>query len=441
MCVDYRALNKITVRDRYPLPRIDDLLDRLHGCTIFSSLDLQSGYHQIRIANEDKEKTAMVTSEGQFQFKVLCFGLTNAPATFQRVMNRIFKDYIGKFVLVYLDDILIMSKSPEEHERHLMMALQVLRDNQLYAKLSKCEFNKPELHFLGHVIGRSGIRVDPGKIAVIKDWPRPKSLKGLQAFLGLANYFRRFVPHYSSVAAPLTELTGKVAEQYDWHNWGKEQTEAFEALKRALVTAPVLVIPDLNKPFKVVTDASVKGTGAVLLQGDRVIAYSSAKFNPAQRNYTTGEQELLGLIQALECWRCYLEYSSETVLATDHHPLVHLQTQANLSRRQARLMEFLSRFPFTIEFTPGKSNIADAISRNPNLDDAVAFMCVGAMGISLCLTRTQARAKVQKVRLPPPPPIYVLIMNDLVVKGKSVKGITRLQRVDLEPDRWTHRLA
>jgi hypothetical protein len=173
MCIDYRALNKITVRDRYPLPGIDDLLDKLHGCTTFSSLDLQSGYHQIRIRDEDKPKTAMMTPMGQFQFKVLCFGLTNAPATFQRAMNKIFSKHIGKFVLVYLDDILVMSRTPEEHEQHLRIVLQILRENGLKAKLSKCEFNEAELHFLGHVIGNDGVAVDPAKMAVIEKWPLP----------------------------------------------------------------------------------------------------------------------------------------------------------------------------------------------------------------------------------------------------------------------------
>ena len=164
MCIDHRALNKITVRDRYPLPRIGDLLDKLHDCTIFSSRDLQSGYHQIRIKDEDKPKTAMMSPMGQFQFKVLCFGLTNAPAIFQRAMNKIFSEHIGKFVLVYLDEILVMSCTPEEHEQHLRLVLQILRENGLKAKLSKCEFNKAELHFFGHAIGKDGVAVDPQRL-------------------------------------------------------------------------------------------------------------------------------------------------------------------------------------------------------------------------------------------------------------------------------------
>ena len=178
MCIDYRALNKTTVQNRYPLPRIDDVLDRLHGYKIFSSLEFQADYHQICINDEDKPKTAMITPTGQFQWKVLCFGLTNAPATFQRVMNQIFKEHIGEIVLVvYLDDVLVMSRTPEEHEKHLCTVLEVLRQHKLKVKLSKCELSRPELQFLGHVVGREWVKVDPLKVAVIAKWPVPKTLK------------------------------------------------------------------------------------------------------------------------------------------------------------------------------------------------------------------------------------------------------------------------
>ena len=180
MCIDYRGLNKVTVRDRYPLPRIDELLDSLHGATVFSSLDLQSGYHQLRIRDEDKEKTAFVTHMGQFQYLVLPFGLTNAPATFQRVMNRVFAPYIGKFILVYIDDILVFSRTVAEHAKHLRIALQVLREHQLTCKLAKCELNRPQLKFLGHIVGRHGVSVDNEKIEVVRNWPIPRNLKELQ---------------------------------------------------------------------------------------------------------------------------------------------------------------------------------------------------------------------------------------------------------------------
>ena len=250
---------------------------------------------------------------------------------------------------VYLDDILVMSCSAEEHVRHLELVLSLLWKHQLRAKLSKCEFSKPEIHFLGHVVGRDGIKVDPTKIAVIAKWLRPKNLKELQAFLGLGNYFRKFVRHFSTMVAPLTALTGNdAAKAFNWDAWGQAELTAFERLKEALVSAPVLAVPDRDKPFQVHTDASVVGTGGVLLQEGRIIAYTSSKFTSAEHNYSTMEQELLNLIWALQAWRCYLEMSTETKFITDHHPLVFLQTQANLSRRQARWMEFLSRFPFVI---------------------------------------------------------------------------------------------
>ena len=411
MCIDYRALNKLTVRDRYPLPRIDDLLDRLHGSKVFSSIDLQAGYHQIRISDEDKPKTAMLTPLGQFQWKVLCFGLTNAPATFQRVMNNIFREHIGKCVLVYLDDILVMSRTAEEHAMHLRIVFELLRQHQLKAKLSKCEFNKPELHFLGHVVGRDGVKVDPHKVAVIAKWPVPKNLKELQAFLGLGNYFRKFVEKYSTVVAPLTALTGKeAAKAYDWNAWGQVELTAFEQLKEALITAPVLAVPDRDLPFQVHTDASVVGTGGVLLQNGRVVAYTSTKFSQAEFNYSTPEQELLALVRALQAWRCYLEMSTEAQLITDHNPLIYLQSQATLSRRQARWMEFLSRFPFVIQYSPGRSNVADPISRNPLLyNKDTPEQVVGSVGVMVAIcagmvTRGKARAALENAVASEPEP-------------------------------------
>ncbi|KAJ9519230.1 hypothetical protein QJQ45_017890 [Haematococcus lacustris] len=374
MCIDYRALNKLTVRDRYPLPRIDDLFDKLAGKRVFSSLDLQSGYHQIRITEEDVPKTAFLTPMGQFQFKVLCFGLTNAPATFQRMMNNVFKPLINECVLVYIDDILVMSNTPEEHVQHLRQVLQLMRENKFYAKLAKCEFNKTQLAFLGHIVGSKGIAVDPAKVQVVKEWPTPRNLKDLQAFLGLANYFRRFISNFSSLAAPLTNLTSKqVAAAYDWEHFGGAELEAFNALKEALCSAPVLALPDFSKPFVVCTDASLVGTGGVLMQDGRPIAYTSKKMSPAETRYATGEQELLGIIRAVREWRCYLDGAVDVTILTDHNPLIYLQTQPNLSRRQVRWMEELSRYKYEIKYIPGATNVADPISRNPALANEVAL--------------------------------------------------------------------
>ncbi|KAJ9514191.1 hypothetical protein QJQ45_002279 [Haematococcus lacustris] len=350
MCIDYRALNKLTVRDRYPLPRIDDLFDKLAGKRIFSSLDLQSGYHQIRITEEDVPKTAFLTPMGQFQFK------------------------INECVLVYIDDILVMSNTPEEHVQHLRQVLQLMRENKFYAKLAKCEFNKTQLAFLGHIVGSKGIAVVPAKVQVVKEWPTPRNLKDLQAFLGLANYFRRFIPNFSSLAAPLTNLTSKqVAAAYDWEHFGGSELEAFDGLKEALCSAPVLALPDFSKPFVVCTDASLVGTGGVLMQDGRPIAYTSKKMSPAETRYATGEQELLGIIRAVREWRCYLDGAVDVTILTDHNPLIYLQTQPNLSRRQVRWMEELSRYKYEIKYIPGATNVADPISRNPALANEVAL--------------------------------------------------------------------
>ncbi|KAJ9507454.1 hypothetical protein QJQ45_006454 [Haematococcus lacustris] len=312
MCIDYRQLNKITIRDQYPLPRIDDLFDQLAGKTVFSSLDLQAGYHQIRIPAEDVPKTAFRTPEGHYQFKVLCFGLTNAPATFQRVMNEAFAEVINDCALVYLDDILVMSENTEEHLVHLRRVFDLLRKNKFYAKLSKCEFMKRTLMFLGHIISAQGISVDPCKVTAISNWPVPTSLKTLQSFLGAANYVRKFVHNFSTIAAPLTNLTGPKKDSFPWKAWPQAELDAFNALKQAISNVPMLKLPDHSKPFQVHCDASLEGIGAVLMQDGYPLAYYSRKLIPAEVNYTTGEQELLALVSACQQWRAYAADSNFT---------------------------------------------------------------------------------------------------------------------------------
>ncbi|KAJ9509777.1 hypothetical protein QJQ45_011617 [Haematococcus lacustris] len=288
MCIDYRQLNKLTLRDQYPLPRIDDLFDRLSGCSVFSSLDLQAGYHQIRITPEDVPKTAFRTPEGHFQFKVLSFGLTNAPATFQRVMNDAFAPVLGKCALVYLDDILVMSKSLPEHLQHLRLVFDLLRKNKLYAKMSKCEFMQLTLRFLGHVISAGAISVDPDKVRAIVDWPVPSSLTQLKSFLGAANFVRKFVHNFSAISAPLTDLCGKLSATFSWHSWPDHERHAFYELKAAVANVPMLRLPDHTQPFQVYCDASLQGVGAVLMQDGYPLAYLSKKLSSAEVNYTTG---------------------------------------------------------------------------------------------------------------------------------------------------------
>jgi hypothetical protein len=366
MCIDYRSLNKLTIKNKYPLPRIDDLLDRLCGCSHFSSIDLRSGYYQLKIAPEDAPKTGFRCPLGHFQFTVLSMGLANAPASFQSAMNNIFSEYLHDFVVVYLDDILIFSKNEEDHFKHLTMVLEKLRQHNLYANAKKCEFLTPELEFLGHIVGKDGIKVDPKKTNSIQKWPTPTTTQELRAFLGLANYFRRFIQGYSTMVAPLTSLLKK---ERNMSHWDTTCDASFLAVKIALAKAPVLEHPDFNKPFDVICDASVHGVGAVLLQECKPIAFLSRKFGPAEYNYTTTEQELLAAVEALKQWRCYLE-GVEFTMWTDHNPNVYMQTKATLSRREARWSELFQQFRFTWKHKPGKQNIADGLSRIPHLSFA-----------------------------------------------------------------------
>ena len=286
MCVDYRALNRVTIKNRYPLPRIDDIMDQLQGASVFSSLDLRSGYHQIRLMDTDVEKTAFRTPMGLYQFRVLSFGLTNAPSIFQHVMNDVFRPFIGQFVMIYLDDILVYSRTMETHLEHLKAIFRRLRQRKLYVKLSKCCFGRRELHFLGHVVSGDGIRVDPAKTAAVEKWPTPGNVHELRSFLGMANYFRKFLEGYSSRVHNLYALLRKAV---DW-KWGRLEEEAFEWVKRALQSAPVLALPDLQKQFEVTSDASTVALGAVLSQPDekgamRPVAYEGRKLIKAEQNY------------------------------------------------------------------------------------------------------------------------------------------------------------
>ena len=370
MCVDYRAINKVTVRNRYPLPRTEDLFDQLQGAKYFTSLDLTQGYHQLRITPEDVPKTAFRTPFGHFQFRVLSFGLTNAPATFQAAMNDVFRSMLGKHVLVYLDDILIFSKTLDEHQRHLREVLEILRRERFYAKLSKCTFCSAELEYLGHLVGEHGIKVDPRKVAGVVEWPPPTDVSRLRSFLGLANYFRRFIQGYSSMVQPLTTLTSKTKP---WV-WSGRCQQAFESVKHALVHAPVLTLPDPALPYEVICDASIVRLGAVLLQNGKPIAFESRKLSSAETRYTTTEQELLAVVHAMRTWRCYLEGCVGCTVITDHCPLTFFETQPNLSRRQARWSEYLSRFRFSWVYRPGRSNVADPLSRNPVRSALLTFL-------------------------------------------------------------------
>lgn len=245
-------MNKVTIKNRYPLPRIDDLFDQLQGAQCFSKIDLRSGYHQLRIRDGDVYKTAFRTRYGHYEFLVMSFGLTNAPTAFMDLMNPVFRPFLDRFVIVFIDDILVYSRSAEEHARHLRYVLQTLREHQLYAKFSKCEFWLEEVAFLGHVVSRDGIQVDPKKIEAITEWPRPTSVTKVRSFLGLAGYYRRFVKDFSRIAAPLTKLTQKNARFV----WTDRCEEHFQMLKDLLTSAPVLTLPSRSGGYTVYCDAS-----------------------------------------------------------------------------------------------------------------------------------------------------------------------------------------
>jgi hypothetical protein len=364
MCVDYRALNKQTVKNTYPLPRIDELLDRLHNAKVFSKLDLRSGYHQIRIQEEDVSKTAFRTRYGLFEFLVLPFGLTNAPAMFMCLMNDIFKDELDSIVIIYLDDILIFSENEEQHKIDFEHVLQKLAENKLYAKLSKCEFFKSEVSFLGHIISKDGIAVDPSKITAIVEWPDLTCVRDVQSFLGLVNYYRRYAPHLAHIAAPLTELLKK----NNPFVWEKLQKEAFCAVKKVMTTAPVLTIFIPGEDVEVHCDASYCALGAELCQNGHPVAFESRKLSSAEINYPMHEKEQLSVIHALRKWHIYLHSTAKPFkIITDHESLKYLDMKNTLSPRQIRWMEKLSEYNYTIEHRKGSLNIVpDALSRRPD---------------------------------------------------------------------------
>ncbi|GJZ75610.1 putative reverse transcriptase domain-containing protein, partial [Tanacetum coccineum] len=297
------------VKNRYP-PWIDDLFDQLQGSSIYSKIDLRSGYHQLRVREEDIPKTAFRTRYGHYEFQVMPFGLTNAPAVFMDLMNCVCKPYLDKFVIVFIDDILIYSRNEKEH---LKIILELLKKEELYAKFSKCEFWINTVKFLGHVIDSSGIHVDPAKIEAVKNWASPTTPSEIRQFLGLAGYYRRFIEGFSKIAKPMTELTQK-NQKFDW---GEEQEEAFQLLKQKLCAAPILALPEGSEDFVVYCDASIKGLGAVLMQRMKVIAYASRQLKIHEKNYTTHDLELGAVVFALKIWRHYL-YGTKCVVFTDH---------------------------------------------------------------------------------------------------------------------------
>jgi hypothetical protein len=376
LCVDYRPLNAVTIKNKYPLPRIDVLFDQLVGAKEFSKIDLRSGYHQIKIRASDIPKTAFSTRYGLYEYLVMSFGLTNAPAYFMYLLNSIFMPELDKFVVVFIDDILVYSKNEAEHTKHLHTVLQRLRDHQLYAKLSKCDFWLREINFLGHTISQDGISVDPEKVQEVLNWKPPTNVRQIRSFLGLAGYYRRFIPGFSRIAKPMTELLKKGVK----YEWSQKCEDAFHTLRQHLTTAPVLAQPDNTKSFEVYCDASGTGLGCVLMQDNRVIAYASRALRPHEQNYPTHDLELAAVVHALKIWRHYL-MGAHCNIYTDHKSLKYIFTQADHNMRQRRWLELIKDYDLEVHYHPGKANVvADALSRKAQcncgiMDSKIATLC------------------------------------------------------------------
>ena len=286
MCVDSRSINNITIKYRFPMPRLQDMLDELSGALVFSKIDLRSGYHQMRIREGDEWKTTFKTKQGLYEWLVMPFGLCNAPSSFMRLMNEVLRPFINDFVVVYLDDIFVYSKNNEDHMIHLRKLFEKLREVKLYGKLEKCVFLNPSVVFLGYIVTGEGVRVDPEKIEAVKSWLAPTNVHEVRSFHGLASFYRRFIKNFSTIMAPITELTKKGEFE-----WGESAQNAFEKMKNMLCTAPILVLPDFNKVFEVECDASGVGIGAVLIQDKKPVSYFSEKLNGAKMNYSTYDRE------------------------------------------------------------------------------------------------------------------------------------------------------
>ncbi|KAL2943047.1 Transposon Tf2-9 polyprotein [Bienertia sinuspersici] len=366
MCIDYRALNMIIVKNKYPIPLVADLFDRLGKARFFSKLDLRSGYWQVRIAEGDEPKTACVTRYGSYEFLVMPFGLTNAPATFCTLMNKIFRPFLDDFVVVYLDDIVVYSNNLQDHKEHLRKVFQALRENELYVKKEKCSFGQEEVSFLGHRIRAGKIMMEHGKVQAIMEWEEPKNVSELRSFLGLANYYRRFIKSYSARAAPLTDLLKKKVQ---WR-WSEECKRVFDDLKQAVTEGPVLALPDYSKTFELHTDVSDFAIGGVLMQEGHPVAYESRKLNDTEKRYPVHDKEMTAIIHCLRIWRHYL-LGSKFIIMTDNVATSYFQNQKKLSPKQARWQDFLAEFDYKMEYKPGKANVvADALSRKAMLASA-----------------------------------------------------------------------
>ena len=369
LVVDYRGLNSVTVKNRFPLPLIPEMLDRLHTAKVFTKIDLRNAYHQVRVKEGDEWKTAFRCREGHFEYQVCPQGPTNAPAMFQCFMNDILREYLDVIAVGILDDVIIFSPNPAEHVGHVRSILQVLRQHKLYAKIEKCEFDKDEMTFVGYLVSKTGIGRDPAKVSAILEWPTPTSVKEVQSFLGFSNFYRKFILHYSALTSPLTSLTRKGVK----FTWSQASDAAFRMLQQAFTSAPVLQHFQPELPLTIEADASDFALGCVLSQPSpdgilHPICFYSRKFTPAELNYPIYDKELLAVVEAFKQWRVYVEGAAHPVCVyTDHKNLEYFSTARTTSRRHARWAATLAAYDYKITFRRGASNgLPDALSRRPD---------------------------------------------------------------------------
>jgi Reverse transcriptase (RNA-dependent DNA polymerase)/RNase H-like domain found in reverse transcriptase len=335
MCVDSRAVNKITIKYRFTIPRLDDMLDQLHGASVFSKIDLRSGYHQIRMRPGDEWKTTFKTRDGLFEWMVMPFRLSNAPSTFMRLMNLVFKSFIDRFLVIYFDDILVYNTGESEHLEHLRQVFKALAEQKLYINLKKCEFLTSSLVFLGYVVSAEGIHVDPSKVDAIVSWPTPANIHDVRSFHGLTSLYRRFIRDFSTLVSPINEcLKGGVFK------WTKKAEKSFQVIKEKMTATLILALPNFKNIFELKCDASGVGIGAVLNQEGRPITFFSEKLSDSCKNYTTYHKEFYAIVRALGHWRHYL-ISKEFILYSDHEALKFINGQHKLKPRHARWVEFL----------------------------------------------------------------------------------------------------